>query len=155
MTPYRQKLSDLGIELPQVPSPIGMFEPFVLVENLVFLAGQTCELEGTMQYTGKIEVDHDLETGQAAARICALNLLAALELACGGDFDRIDRCVRLGGFVNAPLDYPSVPKVINGASMLMHEVFGEKGKHARTAVGVATLPGRALAEVDAIFRLAS
>lgn len=153
MSGFEARLAALALELPEVPRPTGVFAPFRHAGDLVFLAGQTCEWNGTMRYHGKVGVDHDLAAGQAAARLCALNLLAALRLACRGDLDRVDHCVRLGGFVNCHPDFPDAPKVINGASELMLEVFGDAGVHARTAVGVATLPNRALVEVDAVFRL--
>lgn len=153
MSGFEARLTALGLELPEVPRPTGVFAPYRLAGDLVFLAGQTCEWNGTMRYQGKVGVEHDLAAGHAAARLCALNLVAALRLACRGDLDRVDHCVRLGGFVNCHLDFPDPPKVINGASELMLELFGEAGVHARTAVGVATLPQRALVEVDAVFRL--
>ena len=151
MTP-ENRLAQLGIELPAVPVPIANFQPFRRHGDLVFLAGQTCEWNGAMIYAGKIGRDHDLETGQKAARICGLNLIAALRLSLGGSLNGVTACLRLGGFVNADPEFPLVPKVVNGASDLMAEVFGpEIGPHARTAVGVATLPQNAAVEVDAIF----
>jgi enamine deaminase RidA (YjgF/YER057c/UK114 family) len=146
------RLSELALELPDLPRPTGSYVPFRRQGNTVYLAGQTCEWNGRMVYAGKVGLDLDLETAQKAARICGLNLLAALRLALGGSLDRVDACLRLGGFVNAAPDFPSVPAVINGASDLMAEVFGpEAAAHARTAVGVATLPQCAAVEVDAIF----
>ena len=151
MTP-EDRLAQLGIELPEVPVPIANFQPFRRHGDLVYLAGQTCEWNGTMVYAGKVGRDHDLETGQKAARICALNLIAALRLSLGGTLNGATACLRLGGFVNADPEFPLVPQVVNGASDLMAEVFGpEIGPHARTAVGVATLPQNATVEVDAIF----
>ncbi|WP_240453927.1 RidA family protein [Chachezhania antarctica] len=146
------RLSQLLIELPQVPQPTGSFQPFRRHGDMIYLAGQTCEWNGRMVYSGKIGRDFDLETGQKAARICGLNLIAALRLALGGSLDGAVACIRLGGFVNADPEFPFVPKVINGASELMTEIFGpDIGPHARTAVGVATLPLNAAVEVDAIF----
>lgn len=147
-----RRLVNLGITLPEVPVPIANFQPFRRHGDLVYLAGQTCEWNGRMVYAGKVGRDHGLETGQKAARICGLNLIAALRLALGGSLDRVAACLRLGGFVNADPEFAYVPQVINGASDLMAEVFGpEIGPHARTAVGVATLPQNAAVEVDAIF----
>ena len=146
------RLAELGIELPKLPHPTGNYIPFRREGDIVYLAGQTCEWNGRMVYTGKVGQDLDLETGQAAARICALNLLMALHSALGGSLGPVRACLRLGGFVNAAPDFPDVPLVINGASDLMAEIFGrEVAQHARTAVGVATLPKCAAVEVDAIF----
>jgi enamine deaminase RidA (YjgF/YER057c/UK114 family) len=145
-----QRLRDLGLTLPGVPTPIANFVPHRRHRDLVFLAGQICEWNGEVLYRGKLGVEHDLDAGIAAARICALNLLAALKQACG-TLDRVTGCLRIGGFVNAVPDYEQVPQVINGASDLIRSVFGACGEHARTAVGVATLPRWAAVEVDAIF----
>ncbi len=146
------RLEELGIALPDLPHPTGNYVPFRRHGNTIFLAGQTCEWNGKMIYTGKVGRDLDLETGQKAARICALNLIAALRLALGGSLDQVDACLRLGGFVNAAPDFAHAPSVINGASDLMVEVFGHAvAHHARTAVGVATLPQCAAVEVDAVF----
>lgn len=146
-----KRLVDLGLVLPRVPTPIANFVPYRREGPLIFLAGQVCELDGEVVYRGKVGREHDLETGRAAARICALNLLAALRLACDGSLDRVKGCVRVGGFVNCTPEFEQVPQVINGASDLFCELFGEAGLHARTAIGVATLPGTAAVEVDAIF----
>ena len=117
------------------------------------MAGQICEWNGEVRWTGPVGDKVDLATGQKAAQLCALNLLASLSLALDGDLDRILCCHRLGGFVYATPGYPDVPKVINGASDLMFELFGECGRHARTAVGVATLPAGASVEVEGIFEV--
>jgi len=149
---HEARLAGLGLDLPTLPHPTGSYVPFRREGPLVYLAGQTCEWNGHMVYTGKVGQDLDLETGQKAARICGLNLIAALRLALGGSLDGVQACLRLGGFVNAAPDFPKVPAVINGASDLMTEVFGaEVAPHARTAIGVATLPQCAAVEVDAIF----
>ena len=155
MTTFSGRAAALGIELPHVPVPIANFRPYRICGNLAVMAGQTCEWNGEMTLKGKIGLDHDIQAGQRAARICGLNLIAALALACGDDLGRVEGCVRLGGFVNAPADFAFVPKVIDGASDLMHEFFGDPGAHARTAVGVETLPQRAAVEVDAIFMVRS
>lgn len=136
------RLHGLGLALPKVPAPRGAFKPFSRSGQLVFLSGQICEWEGEVKFSGPVGKVHDLQAGQQAAQICALNLLAALQLALDGDLDRVVCCHRVGGFVYATPGYPDVPKVINGASDLFFEVFGERGRHARTAVGVATLPAR-------------
>jgi enamine deaminase RidA (YjgF/YER057c/UK114 family) len=148
-----QRLSELGITLPPPGSPGGNYVPYVVAGDLVFMAGQVAREAGKMKYVGKVGRDVSIEDGQAAARLCAVNLLAQLKAACGGDLDRVERCVRLGGFVNSPPDFLEQPKVINGASDLIVEVFGERGQHARTAVGASALPLDTAVEVDAVFQL--
>ena len=147
------RLSALGLSLPECPTPVANFLPFRVSGDVVYLAGQTCEADGKIVYAGRVGEQLDLETGRAAARLCALNLLAALKRACQGRLDRVARCVRVGGFVQARSGFPRVPHVIDGASELFIALWGESGRHARTAVGVATLPGNAAVEVDAIFEL--
>lgn len=151
---FEGRLAALGIELPSVPTPVANFLPYRRDGNLVFLAGQVCEWNGEVRYIGRLGIDYDLADGQKAARICALNLIAALKAAGGGSLDAVANCVRLGGFVNCHPDFRQVPQVINGASDLMLELFGAQGAHARTAVGVASLPQGAAVEVEAIFALA-
>ena len=148
-----ERLKTLGLVLPKVPSPRGAFKPFSRYGQLIFLSGQICEWEGEVKFSGPVGEVHDLKAGQQAAQICALNLLASLHLALDGDLDRVVCCQRVGGFVYATPGYPDVPKVINGASDLFFEVFGERGRHARTAVGVASLPAAATVEVEAIFEV--
>lgn len=148
---FDARLIDLAIELPRVPIPVAKFVPFRRHRDLVYLAGQVCEWNEEVPFIGKVGSDFTLEEAQQAARICGLNLIAALKLACGGSLDSVSACLRLGGFVNCTPDFPSVPQVINGASDLMHEIFGMVGSHARTAVGVMNLPRGAAVEVDAIF----
>jgi enamine deaminase RidA (YjgF/YER057c/UK114 family) len=148
-----KRLQALGIELPAVPQPVANFVPFRRHGDLVYLAGQVCEWNGEMRYVGRVGIDYDLAAAQRAARVCGLNLVAALKAACGGTLDAAVACLRLGGFVNCSPDFAEIPQVINGASDLMHELFGVNGAHARTAVGVANLPRGAAVEVDAIFAL--
>jgi enamine deaminase RidA (YjgF/YER057c/UK114 family) len=152
MSRVEQKLADLGLELPAAPIPVANFVPFQRAGDLVFLAGQVNEWNGTVPYVGKLGAEFDVQAGQKAAQLCALNLLACLRLACGGDLDRVQGCVRVGGFVNCTPEFEWVPQVVNGASDLFVALWGETGRHARTAVGVASLPRRAAVEVEAIFR---
>lgn len=151
--PIAQLLSELGVTLPRAPRPIASFVPYCRTGDLVYLAGQICEIDGKPAITGRVGVEVDLEAGRAAARQCAINLLAALRDACEGDLERVARCVRVGGFVQAEAGYTGVPFVIDGASNLLVALWGERGRHARTSVGVATLPQNAAVEVDAIFEL--
>ncbi len=147
------RLASLGIVLPDVPVPQAHFIPYRREGNLVFLAGQICIWNGDIRYIGRVGADFTLAEGQAAARICGLNLIAALKIACGGTLNDVAACMRVGGFVNCTSDFGDVPEVVNGASELFTEIFGDAGAHARTAVGVASLPRRAAVEVDAIFAL--
>lgn len=148
-----QRLKEIGLELPPPGSPAANYVPFVVVGNIAYMAGQVAREAGKMKYVGKVGKELTIEQGAAAARLCATNLLAQLKAACGGDLDRVERCVRLTGYVNSPPDFLEHPKVVNGASDLMCEVFGERGQHARTAVGVAALPLDSAVEVEAIFQL--
>ncbi len=147
------RLQELGIELPEAAAPAANYVPYVVSGNQVFVAGQITIHNGEIQYVGKLGRDYGVEDGEAAARLCALNIIAQVKAACGGDLDRVVRCVRLGGFVNSTSDFIDQPEVINGASNLMVEVFGDKGKHSRAAVSAASLPRGVAVEVDAIFEI--
>ena len=149
------KLRALGLTLPDRPRPIANFLPFRVAGSIAYLAGQTCERDGKVVYAGRVGEDVPFEEACDGARICALNLLAALREACLGRLDRVARCLRVGGFVQASHGYARVPQVIDGASDVFVALWGEQGRHARTAVGVATLPQNASVEVDAIFELRS
>ena len=148
------RLQELGIELPEAAAPAANYVPYVVSGDQVFVAGQITIYDGEIQYVGKLGRDYGVEEGQAAARLCALNIIAQVKAACGGDLDRVVRCVRLGGFVNSTADFTDQPEVVNGASNLMVEVFGDKGKHARAAVSAASLPRGVAVEVDAVFEIA-
>jgi len=147
------RLREQGIELPKPGAPGAEYVPFVRNGNLVFLSGQLCHWNGERRFIGKVGREFGLEDGKQAARLCALNLLAQLRVAVDGDLDRVANCVSVRGFVNATPDFPDHPKVINGASELFVSVFGEAGRHARTAVGVGGLPYGVAVEVDAVFAI--
>lgn len=147
------RLKDLGIELPQASSPAANYVPFVRAGNLLFMAGQVCVWNGERRFVGKLGRNFSAEEGQQAARLCALNLIAQLRQALDGDLDRLVRVVRVGGFVNSMPDFVEQPQVVNGASNLFVEVFGEAGKHARTAVGTNVLPFDVSVEVEAVFEV--
>jgi enamine deaminase RidA (YjgF/YER057c/UK114 family) len=121
--------------------------------RIVFIAGQVPTMDGKDQVTGKLGGGVSIEDGQKAARLCAINIIAQLRSALDGDLGRVVRCLRLGGFVNATPNFTDHPKVINGASDLMVEVFGDAGRHARAAVGCVSLPRNVAVEVDAIFEV--
>jgi enamine deaminase RidA (YjgF/YER057c/UK114 family) len=146
------RLKELGITVPEPRAPQANYIPFVVTGNLVFVSGQVSQASDGL-IAGKVGGDLDIATGQKAARACALNLLGQLKVACGGDLDRVKRVVKLGGFVNAPPDFIGPPQVMNGASDLMVDVFGEAGRHARFAVATASLPQGAAVEVDGVFEI--
>jgi len=149
------RLQEKGIELPTVGAPQGAYVPYTTAGNLLFLAGQLPMWNGEVQITGKVGQDLDLEEGQRAARLCGLNLIAQVKQALGGDLDRVTRIVNLKGFVNCAVDYTQQPKVVNGASHLMAEAFGEDvGQHSRAAVGAGSLPLNIAVEVEGIVAFA-
>ena len=147
------RLKELGIDLPEAAAPAANYVPYVISGDLVFVAGQITLWNGELRYVGKLGQDYSVEEGQAAARLCGLNIIAQVRAACGGDLDRVRRCVRLGGFVNSTPEFRDQPKVVNGASDLMVEVFGDRGKHARAAVSAGALPLGVAVEVDAVFEI--
>ncbi|WP_108661908.1 RidA family protein [Acuticoccus kandeliae] len=150
-----QRLDELGIVLPKPWTPRGNFLPFRKEGRLVHLAGQLCEWDGEVICHGPVgEGGVSVEEAAKAARVCAINLLYTLKLACDGDLDRVVQIQRLGGFVAGTLGFSMSPQVINGASAVFIDVFGEAGRHARTAVAVAGLPVNAAVEVDAIVVVA-
>ena len=143
-----EKLASLGITLPDAPVPAGNYIPAVKTGNLLFISGQIPLQDGKVAFTGKVS-DENLETAQKSARVCAINILAQIKRELGS-LDKVSRIVRLSGFVNSTPEFTAQPKVINPASDLMAEVFGEKGKHSRIAVGVASLPLGSMTEIDAV-----
>ena len=146
------KLEEMGIVLPSPPTPIANYVGFVRTGNLLFLSGQLCVADGAPVAKGKLGSQVNVEGGQAAARVSAINLLAQVKIALG-DLDKVVRVVRLGGFISATPDFLGASTVMNGASDLMVEVFGDKGRHARSAVTVPVLPADAAVEVEAIFEV--
>jgi enamine deaminase RidA (YjgF/YER057c/UK114 family) len=153
MTTVEQRLSALGIALPQPVAPVANYVPFVRSGSLVHISGQvSIDAEGGIK--GVVGEDLDLERGIAAARLCGINLIAQMKAACDGDLERVKRVVKLGGFVQAGPGFFDIPKVVNGCSDLMVEAFGEAGRHARSAVGVYRLPLNFAVEVDAVVEIA-
>ena len=147
------RLAELGLSLPDAPMPAANYVPFVRSGNLVFVSGQISQDE-TGFIKGKLGAELDVAAGAAAAKTCALSLIAQLRAACGGDLDRVVRVVKLTGFVNSTPDFTDQPKVVNGCSDLLVEVFGEAGKHARSAVSAASLPLGVAVEIEGIFEVA-
>ncbi len=148
------RLKQLGIELPNPAAPAANYVPFVVSGKLAFIAGQITVWNGERRFIGKVGREFDVAQGREAARICGLNLIAQIRAAAGDDLDRVARCVKLGGFVNCIDGFEQQPQVVNGASDLMVEVFGDAGKHARFAVGCNALPFNVAVEIDAVFELA-
>jgi len=147
------RLRELGLELPRTTPPIANYVPYTISGKQVIVSGQVSVRNGKPEYVGKLGAGLSIAEGQEAAKLCALNIIAHLKTACGGDLDKVKRALRLGGFVNCTPDFTDMPLVVNGASDLMVAVFGEAGKHARAAVGVSSLPLGVAVEVEALFEL--
>lgn len=146
------RLAELGLTLPDAPAPAANYVPYVISGSTVYVSGQiSMNAEGLI--TGKLGADMSVEDGAAAAKRCALSLLAQVKAACGGDLSRLKRVVKLTGFVNSTPDFTDHPKVINGASDTLVEILGEAGRHARSAVG-AILPLGVAVEIEGIFEIA-
>ncbi|MBW8269692.1 RidA family protein [Caldovatus aquaticus] len=148
------RLRALGIRLPEAAAPIANYVPFCVTGNLVAVSGQLPLQDGALTATGKLGAGVSLEQGRAAARACFLNLVVQLRAACGGDLDRVRRVVRLGGFIACTAEFTQHAQVMNGASDAAVEIFGEAGRHARTTVGVPSLPLDAPVEVEGLFEIA-
>ena len=148
------RLAALGITVPKAAAPVANYVGYVKTGNLVFVSGQVPLLNGEFMYQGKVGTDISLEEAQQAAALCAINVISQLKGACGGDLDKVRRIVKLGGFVNSTPEFTDQPKVINGASDLMVEVFGDAGKHARAAISAGALPLNVAVEVDAVAEIA-
>ena len=148
-----QRLTDMGVELPNPAAPAANYMPFITTGKMIFVSGQITVLDGEFLYLGKVGDTLSVDDGYKAARICAINLIAQVKEACFGDLDRVTQVVKLGGFVNCTPDFTDQPKVINGASDLISEAFGDSGKHARFAVGASSLPLGVAVEVDGVFEI--
>jgi enamine deaminase RidA (YjgF/YER057c/UK114 family) len=150
---FETRLAELGVSLPEAPAPAANYVPFVIAGDLVFVSGQISkDGDGTM-ITGKLGDNMDVAAGQAAAKVCAINLISQLKAACGGDLDRLVRVVKLGAFVNCTQEFTDQPAVVNGASDFIGEVFGDIGTHARAAVGAPSLPLGVAVEIEGIFQI--
>ncbi|MDO8902917.1 MAG: RidA family protein [Phenylobacterium sp.] len=152
MSTVEERLAALGVRLPEPSAPVANYVPFVRAGRLLHISGQVSrDAQGGV--TGVVGQDVDLETARHAARLCAINLIAQMKAACGGDLRKVVRVVKLGGFVQAGPDFFDIPQVVNGASDLMVDAFGEIGRHARSAVGVYRLPMNFAVEVDAVVEV--
>ena len=148
-----QRLLKIGITIPDAPSPAANYLPFTRAGNLVFVSGQVPFVDGKLEITGTVGENASVEDAQGQAKVCAINLLAQLKVACSGDLDQVVKVVKLGAFVASANDFFNQPIVVNAASDLMVEAFGEAGRHARFAVGTNALPLNCLVEIDGIFEI--
>ena len=153
MTEIEARLQQLDLALPKAAPPAANYVPFTVSGNTLYIAGQIPFLNGERAHIGRLGENMGIEAGQKAARACALNIIAQVLAAVGGDESRIVRCLKLGGFVNCVPSFDEMPAVVNGASDLIAHVFGERGKHARCAVGAPNLPFGVAVEIDAIFEI--
>ena len=152
MSKIETRLAELGVTLPDAPAPAANYVPFVQVGDLVFVSGQISMKDGVL-ITGKVGADLDTAAGAAAAKTCAIGLLAQLKAACAGDIDRLERVVKLTGFVNSTPDFTDQAKVVNGCSDFLVEALGDAGRHARSAVSAGALPLGVAVEIEAIFQI--
>jgi enamine deaminase RidA (YjgF/YER057c/UK114 family) len=150
-----RRLAERGIVLPPAMRAMANYVPYTVTGRHVWVAGQGPFLDGKLHFNGRLGDTLTIDDGRACARIVGLNVLAQLKAACGGDLDRVVRCVKLNGFVNSTPDFTQHPEVINGCSELMIEVFGEAGRHARVAVGAPTLPMGTSVEIDGLFEISA
>ncbi|WP_333713520.1 RidA family protein [Yoonia sp.] len=152
MSQIETRLAELGVTLPDAPAPAANYVPFVIAGDIVHVSGQI-PIGPDGMITGKLGADMDVDAGAAAARICAISLLAQVKAACGGDIDRLVRVVKLVGFVNSTADFGDQPRVINGASDFMVAALGDAGRHARSAVSAASLPFGVAVEIEGVFQI--
>ncbi|WP_306113292.1 MULTISPECIES: RidA family protein [unclassified Roseovarius] len=152
MGQFESKLAEMGVTLPEAPAPAANYVPYVQVGDIVYVSGQISKGDDGL-IVGKLGDDMDTAAGAEAAKVCAINLLAQVKAACGGDLDRLVRVVKLGGFVNSTPDFTEQPQVINGASDFIGEALGETGKHARAAVSSPSLPFGVAVEIEGVFQI--
>ena len=153
MSNFAQKISDLGINLPTPATPVANYVGFVKFGNMVSISGQIPLENGELKYVGKVGSEISQDDATKAARLCVINVLAQLKVACEGDINRVKQCVKLGIFVNGDADFTKHPQVANGASDLIVEIFGDAGKHSRAAIGAGSLPRGVSVEIDALFEI--
>lgn len=152
MGQFETRLAELGVSLPEAPAPAANYVPYVQVGDMLYVSGQISKGDDGL-ITGKLGEDMDIPTGAEAAKVCAIALLAQVKAACGGDLDRLQRVVKLTGFVNSTADFVEQPQVINGASDFLGEALGDAGKHSRSAVSAASLPFGVAVEIDGVFQI--
>ena len=148
-----EKIKQLNIEIPKSPKPVGAYVAFRIVDKLVYISGQVSFDQNGNLIKGRVGSELSLEQGQEAAKACAINIISQLKSACEGDLEKVKSCIKINGYVNSTDNFLDQPKVINAASELIVNVFGEKGKHARAAVSVNSLPLGAAVEIESIFEI--
>ena len=152
MGQFETRLAELGVSLPEAPAPAANYVPYVQVGDMLYVSGQISKGDDGL-ITGKLGDDMDTPAGAEAAKVCAIALLAQVKAACSGDLDRLQRVVKLTGFVNSTADFVEQPQVINGASDFLGEALGDAGKHSRSAVSAASLPFGVAVEIDGVFQI--
>ena len=147
------KIKQLNIELPKAPKPVGAYVAYKIINKIIYISGQVSFDEKGNLIKGKVGADLSLEQGQIAAKNCAINIISQLKSACDGDLEKVKNCIKINGYVNSTDNFFDQPKVINAASELIENIFGDKGKHARAAVSVNSLPLGAAVEIESIFEI--
>ena len=150
---FEENIKQLGIEIPDMPLPLANYVPYKVLDSVVYISGQGPVKNGELIYKGKVGEDITLEDGIKAAELCCINIIAALKKSINGDWNRLDSFLKLGGFVNCNNNFFDQPKIINGASDLLVNIFGDQGRHARFAVGSNALPMNISVEIDAIIKI--
>ena len=150
---FEENIKQLGIEIPDMPNPLANYVPYKISDNVVYVSGQGPVLNSDIKYKGKVGEDITVEDGIKAAELCCINIIAALKKSINDDWNRLDSFLKLGGFVNCNNNFYEQPKIINGASDLLVNIFGDQGRHARFAVGSNSLPMNISVEIDAIIKI--
>ena len=150
---FEKNIKSLGLELPEVPSPVANYVPFKIIDNLMYVSGQAPIINGSIKYKGKVGIDISEKDGIEAAKLCCLNIIAALKKGLKGNWDHLDQFIKIGGFVNCDEKYTNQPSIINGASDLLVNIFEDQGRHTRFAVGSNSLPLGISVEIDAIIKI--
>ena len=150
---FEENIKKLDLKIPDLPSPLANYVPYKVSDNTLYVSGQGPVIDGKIIYSGKVGNDISQEEGVKAAELCCINIIAALKSSINGDWNRLDTFLKLGGFVNCDNDFSDQPKIINGASDLLVNIFGDKGRHSRFAVGSNSLPLNISVEIDAIIKI--
>ena len=150
---FEENIKKLDLKIPDLPSPLANYVPYKVSDNTLYVSGQGPVIDGKIIYSGKVGNDISQEEGVKAAELCCINIIAALKSSINGDWNRLDTFLKLGGFVNCDNDFSDQPKIINGASDLLVNIFGNKGRHSRFAVGSNSLPLNISVEIDAIIKI--
>ena len=150
---FEENIKQLGIEIPDMPNALANYVPYKLSDSIVYVSGQAPVMNGKLIYKGKIGNDISIEDGIKAAELCCINIISVLKKSINGDWNKLDNFLKLGGFVNCNSDFVDQPQIINGASDLLVNIFGEQGKHSRFAVGSNSLPMNISVEIDAIIKI--